>query len=111
MPEGDQNFEKSPQSTRGHSSKYVELISELEPGTAYTPATIAWFAEDRGFLEIDETSSIEDIRLAKQRVRINMGRLSQKSCFPEMGDELVKIPGQSPTPGWLGSRWQAAIRK
>ena len=91
----------------GRPMKYKTLIENLDPEDLYTPATIARFAEQNGFLE--QGLSTEKIRLAKQRIRIALGRFSNNHQFPDEGDGMVTIKGQSPTPGWFGRRWKAEV--
>ena len=88
--------------------KYRNIIVKLDPNTLYTPATIAIFAEEFGFLD---TSDFRRLRLAKQRIRIALGRFSNNRQFPDEGDGMVTIRGQAPTPGWFGWRWQEAVRE
>jgi len=86
--------------------KYKKLIELLDEDELYTPAVIAAFAEETGFIQADDKATL---RLERQRVRIAMGRFSNNHCFPDEGDGMITIRGQSPTPGWFGWRWQAAL--
>ena len=86
--------------------KYRKVIETLEEDDLYTPATIAAFAIEIGFLPLGP-----NLRLDKQRVRIAMGRFSNNHHFPDEGDGMVTLRGQAPTPGWFGWRWKAALRK
>jgi len=91
----------------GRPMKYGRIIVKLDPNSLYTPATIAAFAEQIGLLDHSDPNQR---RLAKQRIRIALGRFSNNHNFPDEGDGMVTIRGQAPTPGWFGWRWQAAIK-
>ena len=92
----------------GRPMKYRKLIERLEEDELYTPATIAMFADELGFIrDGDEKSK----RLDHQRIRIALGRFSNNHGFPDEGDGMVTIKGQSPTPGWFGWRWKAAVNE
>ncbi|CAM2009156.1 hypothetical protein [Acanthopleuribacter pedis] len=86
--------------------KYSIIIEQLDEDEIYTPATIADFAEQIGYID---TSDPERYRLERQRVRIAMGRFSNNHRFPDEGDGFVTLRGQPPIPGWFGWRWKAAI--
>jgi hypothetical protein len=86
--------------------KYHKILAELQEGELYTAAKIAEFAEAKGFISV---GGLAEVRLAKQRIRLAMGRFRTNHQFPKDGDGLVYHPGQAPTPGWFGWRWQAAI--
>ncbi len=88
--------------------KYKGIIERLEEDDLYTPATIAAFAEKIGFVKDQDQAQK---RLAKQRIRIALGRFSNNHGFPDEGDGMVTIKGQSPTPGWFGWRWKAALNE
>ena len=90
----------------GRPMKYKSLIQSLNDHQLYTPSTIAGFAEETEFIDETEPSAR---RLARQRIRIALGRLSKNHHFPSEGDGMVKVKGQSPTPGWFGSRWKAVL--
>jgi len=45
-----------------------------------------------------------------QRIRISLGRLSNNHGFPDEGDGLVTLFGQSPTAGWYGWRWKGCAQ-
>ena len=87
--------------------KYKNLIELLEDDVLYTPSTIAAMAEASGMLEVSEAS---DKRLAKQRIRITLGRFSNNHGFPDEGDGMVTVKGQAPTPGWFGWRWKGSLK-
>ena len=89
----------------GRPAEYIELIESLEDETVYTPAGIAIKAIKDGFVSTETES---ERRLARQRIRINFGRFSNLHKFPDRGDDMVKIKGQAPTPGWYGWRWKRA---
>ncbi len=82
----------------GRPMKYRDLLLALETHELYTPAKVADFAVERGFIP-------EDF-VARQRVRIAMGRYTNNHRFPDEGDGLVSSPGQAPTPGWFGWRYR-----
>ena len=86
----------------GRPLKYRHIVALLEDNEVYTPATIANLAEALGQLD-----PCAPLRLAKQRVRITMGRYANNHDFPKEGDDRVTIRGQAPTPGWFGWRWKA----
>lgn len=88
--------------------KYKILIEMLDEDQIYTPATIAAFAEEKGFIQVQESARR---RLEKQRIRIALGRFSNNHEFPDQGDGMVTIRGQAPTPGWFGWRWKAALHE
>lgn len=92
----------------GRPMKYKGIIERLEEDDLYTPATIAAFAEKIGFVKDQDQAQK---RLAKQRIRIALGRFSNNHGFPDEGDGMVTIKGQSPTPGWFGWRWKAALNE
>lgn len=88
--------------------KYRVIIKRLEEDDLYTPATIAAFSERIGIIkDIDPAQK----RLTRQRIRIALGRFSNNHGFPDEGDGMVTIKGQSPTPGWFGWRWKAALNE
>jgi hypothetical protein len=88
--------------------KYDQLIRALEDNKIYTPSTIAVYAVETGWVD---TRDPEQRRLEMLRVRVAMGRFSNNHAFPDNGDGMVNLPGQSPTPGWYGWRWKEARRK
>ncbi|MDJ0836551.1 MAG: hypothetical protein QNK37_08535 [Acidobacteriota bacterium] len=81
--------------------KYAHIIQALDENTLYSPATIARFAEANGLLPIVEH--------ALQRVKVSMGRLRAYHSFPQGGDGMIRLSGQSPKPGWYGRRWKLLI--
>lgn len=89
----------------GRPAKYNQIIAALDTTAVYTAATIAAFASGNHLFSAD----VEPAR-AKQRLRITLGRMIQnkRGLFPPGGDGKVKQPGQPPTPGWYGWRWQQA---
>ena len=89
----------------GRPPKYRHIIASLEDEALYTPAAIARNAQEKGFLK----GKPEEIQQDILRIRITMGRNSQNHGFPEEGDGLVTLWGQSPTPGWVGRRWKEAF--
>lgn len=93
-----------PQKPIGRPYKYDAIIRKLEKEVLYTPACIARFAEAEGMLPGNPTTQ-EEIRLAKRRIRIALGRLATHRGFQEESDGFVTLEGQAPTPGWFGWRW------
>lgn len=92
----------------GRPMKYHALVKALVDETVYTPSTIAAFALQSGFIR---ESDPEACNLAKQRIRITLGRFSNNHHFPDGGDGRVTLRGQAPTPGWFGWRWKAALKE
>ncbi len=92
----------------GRPMKYSGILLQLEDDDLYTPALIADFAEAKGILK---ESDGQKRRLERQRLRIALGRYSNNHHFPDEGDGMVTISGQSPTPGWFGWRWKEALKE
>jgi len=90
----------------GRPLKYREAIEALDPNALYTPALVAAFGVERGLLPGLATANV---KLSRQRCRIAMGRLTNNHFFPDEGDGMATIPGQSPTPGWFGWRCQETL--
>jgi hypothetical protein len=86
--------------------KYKYILYELDEHTAYTPATIATFAEENCLLR---SRGKEALRKEKTRLRVAMGRFSNNHEFPDEGDSIVFVKGKAPCPGWFGWRWREAI--
>ena len=80
--------------------KYAGILQQLEDTRLYTPATIADFALALGLLSGNRE---------RTRVRVALIRFARTRRFPEGGDGLVTLRGQSPTPGWYGKRWKKAL--
>ena len=91
----------------GRPLKYKALLDELEPGTVYTPAMIARFANEHRALF---SKSKKDTQKTYQQIRICMAIFARTHRFPKEGDGLVFLSGQAPTVGWLGSRWKRATQ-
>ena len=91
----------------GRPLKYVNLLSALEDGVVYSPASIAHFGEANGLIP----TNLPKDKLIQQRVRIRhtLARYKTNHEFPKQGDGFVYLEGQSPTPGWYGSRWKAKL--
>lgn len=87
--------------------KYRRLIEALDDHELYTPAMIAAYACEQGL--VDGTDLVEQ-RKARQRIRIALGRFSNNHDFPDVGDGIVTLRGQAPTPAWYGWRWKSALR-
>lgn len=92
----------------GRPMKYRPILLQLENEDLYTPATIADHAKKSGYMK---GLRREDERLARQRIRIALGRYSNNHGFPDEGDGFVTIAGQAPTPGWFGRRWKEALQR
>ena len=88
----------------GRPHKYVHFLMALDDGAVYCPSSIVAHGEMLGLFD-----GCQDVKFAKQRVRITLGRMSQNKDFPVGGDGLVILKGQAPIPGWLGSRWKDAL--
>ena len=94
---------------RGRPHKYKELLLSLDKDVLFTPAMIADHAEKNGTIQEYMENDTIPLDLAKQRIRITMGRFSNNRKFPDAGDGIVTKKGQSPTPAWFGWRWIDAI--
>ena len=90
----------------GRPSKYSYILRQLVDNDLYTPATVADFALEKGLIKGEDAKAL---RLARQRVRIAMGRWTNNKGFPDEGDGHIVLKGQSPTPGWFGWRWKATL--
>ena len=106
--ENDGRCPYQPQGFPQSMTKYVNLIKALDPDTVYTPAAIAQFGRDNGYIE---GATPEKRFSTYQRIRIAMGRFAANRPFPTRGDGMVLIKGQAPTPGWYGWRWQKAVSR
>ncbi len=91
----------------GRPMKYKKFLLILEDDQVYTPAAIVRNGETRGLLGSQLEG--EALQRARLRIRHTLSRFSKNHFFPRRGDGLVELEGQSPTPGWLGSRWKAEI--
>ena len=91
---------------RGRPLKYTQFITILNSDKVYTSATIVAYGEKLGFFR--GFHGEEKVK-AKMRVRHALNATRRNHKFPVRGDDLVFKKGQAPTPGWLGSRWKAAI--
>ncbi|MDJ0836246.1 MAG: hypothetical protein QNK37_06985 [Acidobacteriota bacterium] len=80
----------------------------MQDDLVYSPASITQIAEKMGYFS---KGTKEDIKKRKQRMRLSLGRFSNNHAFPNGGDGHVQIKGQSPTPGWFGWRWKAALKR
>lgn len=94
----------------GRPQRYKRILMSLDEDALYSPSMIGKHAEETGIIEafLDEHVSLE---LAKQRIRIAMGRLSNNHKFPDLGDGLVVFEGQAPIPAWYGWRWMCTVQK
>ena len=93
-------------SESGQPHKYAVILWSLPDDELFTPALIAARAATLGLIE--GNGDPEQTRLARLRIRVAMGRLSNNHEFPDDGDGLVTLPGQSPVAGWHGRRWKTA---
>ena len=80
------------------------FLRGLHPDTIYSPTAIAGQAVGAGFFSAPPR---EPQGLSRYRVRLLTMRRARQQRFPKQGDHLYQIPGQSPTPGWSGSRWKS----
>lgn len=87
----------------GRPRKYHVLLRQLDPDTLYSAASIARWA-----IATDQYGTLtpNQQKMTQQRIRIALGRWCNNHQFPDEGDGIVLLPGQSPTPGWFGWRWQ-----
>lgn len=90
----------------GRPLKYPHFIAALEDDTLYSPFLIYSNAEKKGLLSPEQ---LEDLPTNKVRVRHTMARFAVNHKFPKEGDGVVRVPGQSITVGWKGSRWKGAV--
>ena len=91
---------------RGRKVKHQKLIMSLEDAEVYSAGSIARYARDSGYLQEHFPDGIDR---EQRRIRISLGHLSRSHFFPESGDGFVWLPGKALVPGWLGSRWKAAV--
>jgi len=89
----------------GRPPKYKSIILALDDGELYTPALVAKTAIRMGLLRDDG----DGIAIERQRCRIAMVRLTNAHFFPDEGDGMVTLKGQSPTPGWFGWRYKETL--
>lgn len=83
---------------RGRPRLYTYLLKALKKRRIYSAATIVEEAVQKGDLPDDPKQR----RYARQALTY----IKRTANFPPTGDGLVHHPGQSPMPGWYGSRWQ-----
>ena len=93
----------------GRPMKYDSVLYMIRDDVVYSPASIAKFAESIGYFA--KILDPKEVKKKKLRLRTSMGRFSNNHSFPDQGDGTVRIKGQSPTPGWFGWRWKAALRR
>ena len=91
----------------GRPMKYKHFITILDDETVYSPASIVRLGEKQGLIDPD----LDEAQRKKERLRIRhtLARFSQNHQFSQEGDGLVMIKGQTPTRGWFGKRWKAAL--
>ena len=89
----------------GRPSKYQVIVATLDPCEIYSAASIAWWV----YRQKKFPASLKDEK-DRLRLRIALGQMRQNKLhlFPKGGDGSVQLPGQVPTPAWLGWRWQKA---
>ena len=87
----------------GASMKYRHIIELLEEDVLYTSGSIASFAAELGLLPK------EDLVKSRRRMRIALASYVTAHRFPDEGDGIVFVKGQSATPGWYGWRWKASM--
>jgi len=93
---------------QGRPMKYRHFLLLLKDDQLYSAASITRYGQSLGLF--GPGLKKEALALAKQRVRVAMGRLAQSHAFPTYGDGQVKLPGQAATPAWLGKRWKAVLK-
>lgn len=101
---------KRARSQPGRPMKYAAVIWALDREKLYSPSMLADLAIEQQLVEGLNYDDELDVRLVRQRIRITMGRFSNNHEFPDLGDGMVRVYGQAPTPAWLGARWQDAAR-
>ena len=95
----------------GRPLKYGKFLEILDDETVYCPSTIVEAGREHGLVpEIANNEKIdpEEDRTIKTRIRHALARFAANHRFPEQGDGLVKIKGQTPPRGWKGFRWKEA---
>lgn len=85
------------QSLVGRPQKYDSLYAALDNNALYSPALIANFAEESGYIL---SRDLKVIKMEKQRIRIATARLFNYH-LPEVSDGLVQLNG-SIYCGWYG---------
>ena len=90
----------------GRPLKYDRILNSLNDHELYSPASIAHFAQENGLLD---ANSPQQVKLARQRVRIAMGRLCNYHSFPDEGDGCIVLPKLRPMPAWYGWRWKLVL--
>ena len=94
---------------KGRPPKYGHIIKALDSETVYSPSMIASLAEQEQLEPFDKELTTTEKRDKRVRVRMAMGRRSNKQDFPRGGDALTFVKGQAPIPGWYGKRWLATL--
>ena len=93
----------------GRPPKYNHIIKALDPETVYSPSMIASFAQQEQLEPFDKELTTTEKREQRVRVRMAMGRRSNRHDFPKGGDALAFVKGQAPVAGWCGKRWLATL--
>ena len=93
--------------TVGRPMKYKRLLQALEDDKPYTPVCIALNGEEKGLVKVPKDK--DTLMEQRRKIRHTMARYKANHNFPENGDEIIKVYGQSPTPAWYGRRWKERI--
>ena len=83
---------------KGRPEKYGAVLEALEDNQLYTASMIARLAQEAGMIEGD--------RVAYTRLRVALNRRAELHGYPDIGDEMIGVKGQSQTPAWYGWRWK-----
>ena len=99
---------KTPKKKRkGPPYKYLSIIEKLEPGTLYTPADIARFAQDKDLLREFLSSDVTEERI-KHRLRMALHSIiHNRANLP--APQKVKRHGQAHHDAWYGHQWQSMM--
>lgn len=91
----------------GRPIKYARLFELLEPRVVYSASGIVSYARFIGYIPNDHPKR----KTLERNIRSSCGYLIKRHHFPPVGDGMVIIKGQRPTPGWYGWRWQRMVRE
>jgi hypothetical protein len=87
--------------------KYRHFVMVLENDQLYCPASIVDNAFRSGLSR--RASKPDDYKKQRTRIRHTLARFSKNHDFPDMGDGMVRMPGQAPQRAWFGWRWKEAL--
>jgi len=96
---------------QGRPNKYALVLESLDPQKLYCPSLISDHAIAHCIPPFEKDMPVEDLLLLRQRIRITLGRLAHNAGFPESGDGIVSVKGQSGIRAYWGERWQNAYKK